>query len=800
MRVGVGYSDIPDSTVAGKQAAENAMLMSGREEPCDLALLFSTSHHDPEILREAVSSILGEGVPIYGGGAIGVITNDAFGYAGDQVGIACLWLDGLTGSVLTDNGLLESELDTGFRLAKNLSDLGVTPESSVILLYDAVHRDEAGLRLKMATPLLQGMGKFFGELPQLTGAGLIADFEYNPGRQYTGSGTDQHVAMALVFGEDIHVDSVIMPGSRPSSQYYTVTKADGPAILEINNRPALTFMDELLDSAIRPEEYPFFLMFGINHGERWGEYDGTSYASRLCLAIDPERGAIIMFEPDMTEGTEFQLMFRSLELDDMQPRVDSLFERLDGREPVFALYFDCAGRCAGYRGADMEDAFVLQEAIADRVPLLGIYTGAEIAPVAGRSRAMNRAGVLTLFSRSREGVSQSRDKTADSRVVTATDAVKSIQEAGIGQIRTEADSRIEALRKLCEQNAAKILALDAQNTALRYEKELRQRGFQLIAELAVSLRQKNDYEEVFVQTVQRINAALNMEKTAAFLCDGTGVFRPVVLQGFSAEEQGILLGEIAEIPMDLQSPEPVLVTGADSPERMADFRARYGLPFFVSSPVFLHGKMIALFVAGRTVEQPPFLTRLGSSDMETVHAIAELVGSVMVRIRLVDATRKAEIDGLTGLWNRITFQNMVERRLEYLDEKAGVFIMLDLDNFKQINDNFGHLVGDHALKESAIAIKSVLRDSDIVGRQGGDEFVAFCFGISDREQVEKAIARIEDAFNAITIEGLSSKLTASIGVATAPLHGRTFMELYGSADRALHMAKRGGRNRSIFAD
>ena len=799
MQAGVGYSDLPDSVAAGRQAAEKAVLMSGRQDPCDLALLFGTFRHDQDILREAVASVIGADVPVYGGGAIGVITNDDYGYAGDQVGIACLWLDGSSFSVLAEAGLAESEADTGFRLAQGLGELGMTSDSTAILLYDAIYRDDASMRLLMATPLLEGVKKYFGEMPVMTGAGLMADFECSPSRQYTGSGTGQHMAMALLFDDDIRIDNVIMHGCRPASPYYTVTKAEGPVILEINNRPALAFMDEILGSALLPEQYPFILLFGVNHGERWSDYDENNYASRLCLGIDPERGGIIMFEPDMVAGTEFQVMYRSLELDYMRPKIDSLFDQLGDREPVFAMYFNCAGRCAGYWGADVEDAIVLQETIANRVPLLGLYTGVEIGPVAGSTRGLDWSGVLVLFSKSREDAARSSVQEPKAGTGRPSPDPGGVSKGGAEQPRAESRTQLEALTKLCEQNAAKILGLDFQTVTVRYEREIKQRGFQLIAELAVALRQTKNYGEVFTLTVQRINAALHMQKTVVFLFDDSGAFRPVIMQGFSADEQARLLNQPTEIPPQLLATEPTFVTGAHPPELFAEFREKLGLPFFISSAVSVHGEVIALLLTGRTIEQPPFLTRLGNSDMETVYAITELLGSAMLRMRLDDATRKAEIDGLTGLWNRNTFKDMIEKWLDGVEERAGAFVMIDLDDFKSINDTHGHLVGDRVLIECANAVRSVLRDSDIVARKGGDEFAVFFHSVTDRDQVERAVNRITDALNAVVVEGVDA-LTASIGVAMAPQHGTTFTELYGSADTALYQAKRKGRKRFEFAD
>jgi small ligand-binding sensory domain FIST len=136
----------------------------------------------------------------------------------------------------------------------------------------------------------------------------------------------------------------------------------------------------------------------VNNSDKWGDYDENNYASRLCLAVDPGRDGIVMFEPDMTEGTEFQIMYRSLEHDYMKPRIAGLFEKIGDRVPVFAFYINCAGRAAGYGGIDMEDAVMVQKTVAGRVPVLGVYSGVEIARIMGRPRGLDWTGVLCLFS------------------------------------------------------------------------------------------------------------------------------------------------------------------------------------------------------------------------------------------------------------------------------------------------------------------------------------------------------------------------------------------------------------------
>ncbi|MDR0577100.1 MAG: diguanylate cyclase [Candidatus Accumulibacter sp.] len=784
MQVEVGFSDIPNSATAGRQVAEQAVRASGRQDPCDMALLFCTARHDQRSLREAVASVIGSSARIYGGGAVGIITNKTFGYAGDQVGIACMWLDGSRCDALTDHGLLESEQDAGVRLGQGLARLGATPESPVVLFYDAVGCNTGGdIRLLMATWILAGLEKGLGFLPDIVGAGLQADHICSPASQYIGEEMKDHCAMALKFSDDLRIDSAIMHGCRPASQYYTVTRAEGPVILEINGKPALEFMDGLLGPGVTPEEYPFFLLFGINHGARWGKYDENDYASRLCLGIDKKRNGIVMFEPDMVEGTKFQLMFRSLNLDYMKPKIEALFDRLEGREPVFAMYIDCAGRCAGYGGMDIEDAVPLQQAIAGRVPLLGFYTGVEVASIGGRPRGLDWTGVLCLFSRNRES---GKEKTRERAPVWDSAAA-----------RSESDGiPLEAALKIGERNAAHALMLDMQTIKVRHELEIKRRGFRLLAELAVSLRRVANYGHILSKVSQRINAALNMQKTVALLPDDQGRFMPAVLRGFTLEEEARLAGQCIPLAPEFLDPEhPILVTAADAPERFAVLRQSLGLPCFIASPIILQNEIAAVLLTGRMVEQPPYLGRLGKNDVETVQAVSELLGSVLIRQRLENATLRAESDPLTGLWNRTTFRQKVERYLSESsgDERIGAFLMLDVDYFKSINDRYGHAAGDDVLLACAAAMRGALRDSDIIGRHGGDEFAVFCKGANADSAKNKA-RQIGEAWKNIALKGGERPVTSSIGIALAPRDGKNFQELFNNADMALYKAKERGRN------
>jgi len=163
----------------------------------------------------------------------------------------------------------------------------------------------------------------------------------------------------------------------------------------------------------------------------------------------------------------------------------------------------------------------------------------------------------------------------------------------------------------------------------------------------------------------------------------------------------------------------------------------------------------------------------------------------------------ALIDPLTGLANRRAF---LERAQQMLDRslRDGVpisLIAVDLDRFKNINDAFGHHVGDHVLRIFADVISKVLRPAEMAGRIGGEEFVAILPGC-DIEAALAVARRIRNGFqdDARFVDGHRIEATLSAGVATAPEHGGGLAEIMARADEAMYGAKDRGRNRVLPAE
>lgn len=165
--------------------------------------------------------------------------------------------------------------------------------------------------------------------------------------------------------------------------------------------------------------------------------------------------------------------------------------------------------------------------------------------------------------------------------------------------------------------------------------------------------------------------------------------------------------------------------------------------------------------------------------------------------KINEINKKNQIDPLTSLYNREYFSRRVNKLLkEHQIGEVGesALFILDLDYFKQANDTMGHLIGDQILKESALAMKSIVRSSDLAGRLGGDEFVLFIRNVRNLQAIHICAEKINCALQrTYGEEGKEVAISASIGIAVVTIE-TTFEELYQMADIALYKVKEKGRN------
>lgn len=155
---------------------------------------------------------------------------------------------------------------------------------------------------------------------------------------------------------------------------------------------------------------------------------------------------------------------------------------------------------------------------------------------------------------------------------------------------------------------------------------------------------------------------------------------------------------------------------------------------------------------------------------------------------------QAQTDEMTGFLTKAATERMIENLLIEKPEVLHAFFIFDIDNFKQVNDRFGHLFGDYCIHSFTAIIREHFRSGDILGRIGGDEFVAF-IPFPDETWLEEKAAELTKALDMVCIrQQKSCHISASIGISIFPREGSRFDLLYQSADTALYQTKKKGKN------
>ncbi len=180
-----------------------------------------------------------------------------------------------------------------------------------------------------------------------------------------------------------------------------------------------------------------------------------------------------------------------------------------------------------------------------------------------------------------------------------------------------------------------------------------------------------------------------------------------------------------------------------------------------------------------------------------------MVYIVISRIRSNESKKqlenKADTDLLTGLNNKLATERKIKEYMAAHPDTQSMMLLLDIDNFKKINDTMGHAFGDEVLRSLGQQIGANFRASDIIGRVGGDEFMVFLKGIENKETVRKEAKKVETFFRGFQAgEYVKYAATASIGAAIYPQEGADFETLYKAADQGLYKAKKRGKNQLAF--
>ncbi|HEV7260263.1 MAG TPA: EAL domain-containing protein [Bosea sp. (in: a-proteobacteria)] len=259
----------------------------------------------------------------------------------------------------------------------------------------------------------------------------------------------------------------------------------------------------------------------------------------------------------------------------------------------------------------------------------------------------------------------------------------------------------------------------------------------------------------------------------------------------------------------------------------APHQALYGLPETLAlpgTPITAIGRFLVerqVVAAGQLRDLREALAEIQGTQQTTSREIQTRGGRVLVvtfapaaeggvLMSTEDATERkatearieqmARFDELTGLANRFEYNSNIAEAFGRLERTGESFALLyvDLDGFKQVNDNLGHDIGDRVLMETANRLRSTIRDSDVLARFGGDEFLLI-LPAANHAAVTMIAQRMIDAMSkAFLLDNKTVYVTASIGIAMAPFDGATPADLLRHADTALYKAKAAGRNTLMF--
>ena len=184
---------------------------------------------------------------------------------------------------------------------------------------------------------------------------------------------------------------------------------------------------------------------------------------------------------------------------------------------------------------------------------------------------------------------------------------------------------------------------------------------------------------------------------------------------------------------------------------------------------------------------------LSAREIELLEFTAGQAGAVIERLALhADLAHAARYDELTGLPNRRLFQDRILSAIARCrrGQSRGALLFIDLDDFKQVNDGHGHVVGDQLLHAIARRITSCVREADTVARIGGDEFVALLENVADQSQAEAVAGKIQQVISTpLILAGCTLQPHASIGIALYPEHGEVIDQLMRHADQAMYASK-----------
>ena len=182
-------------------------------------------------------------------------------------------------------------------------------------------------------------------------------------------------------------------------------------------------------------------------------------------------------------------------------------------------------------------------------------------------------------------------------------------------------------------------------------------------------------------------------------------------------------------------------------------------------------------------------------NKKPLRIIGKIVNIDIQKKRLEALEFKATRDPLTKVYNREVTLKKIDKFIKGSKNNNHAFMLIDLDDFKKVNDNYGHLVGDKILIHVINRVKEVFTEGEVIGRVGGDEFVVFLGNLGNRDEIYHKANLLRAAMETVYIDDYESiEVSGSVGVAVYPDDGSSYEQLIEKADEALYKAKEQGKN------
>jgi diguanylate cyclase (GGDEF)-like protein len=320
--------------------------------------------------------------------------------------------------------------------------------------------------------------------------------------------------------------------------------------------------------------------------------------------------------------------------------------------------------------------------------------------------------------------------------------------------------------------------------------------------LSHAVAQAGTSEEVAARLVAMTPEVVDCDRVGVWMWDHLEQnLRSFAMSGQTPEQAAYLrelvisMDDTPLLPQLIAVPEPQFFDHQTEDPWLCELMSTLGMVALAIVPIVARDIFLGVFTV--SVTHSPQRLRSDGDLPERLTGVAALAATAIQNGQLVDKlSHKASHDALTGLLNRVGFRQCVDQILDSARPGEGHLglLFVDLDDFKQVNDAYGHEAGDELIRKAALRLESIARGGDGVARLGGDEFAIILAKVSKQAQVRAAEARVRTAFVEPFILGdVAISVGASVGGGIWPDDARTVTELVRHADAAMYEDKAKGR-------